>query len=193
MIQPWPKEGSRPVGDFRIFSIRSDAKTSPRTGKVHDFYVIDTVDWVNVLALTPRDELVMIEQYRHGTNTVELEIPGGMIDPHDPSPLAAGVRELVEETGYAGGPAEILGAIYPNPAIMSNTCHTLLVRDCVLKQAVNWDQGEDIHTRLVPADEIPALVATGKIRHSLVVVALYFFELWRRGSKVAGAPRQTAP
>ena len=191
MIQPWPKEGSRPVGDFRIFSIRSDAKTSPRTGKVHDFYVIDTVDWVNVLALTPRDELVMIEQYRHGTNTVELEIPGGMIDPHDPSPLAAGVRELAEETGYAGGSAEILGSIYPNPAIMSNTCHTLLVRDCVLKHEINWDQGEDIVTRLVPAAEVPVLVATGKIRHSLVVVALYFFDLWRRGGMSVEAPRQT--
>ena len=193
MIQPWPKEGSRPVGDFRIFSIRADVKRSPRTGQAHDFFVIDTVDWVNVLALTPGDELVMIEQYRHGTNTVELEIPGGMIDPHDASPLAAGVRELVEETGYVGGPAHILGAVYPNPAIMSNTCHTLLVRNCVLKREVNWDQGEDIVTRLVPAAQIPALVATGKIRHSLVVVALHFFDLWRRGVMVLPDRGSAAP
>jgi 8-oxo-dGTP pyrophosphatase MutT (NUDIX family) len=193
MIQPWPREGSRPLGDYRIFNIRSDAKKSPRTGKVHDFFVIDTADWVNVVALTSRDELVMIEQYRHGTNTVELEIPGGMIDPRDASPLAAGLRELVEETGYVGGPAEILGTIYPNPAIMTNTCHTVLVRNCQLKHEVNWDQGEDILTCLVSAAEIPALVAHGKIRHSLVVVALYFFDLWRRGEMIREGGGQPDP
>jgi ADP-ribose pyrophosphatase len=193
MIQPWSKESSRPVGDFLIFNIRSDAKKSPRTGKVHDFFVIDTVDWVNVVALTSNEELVMIEQYRHGTNTVELEIPGGMMDPHDASPLAAGLRELAEETGYVGLPAGILGTIYPNPAIMSNTCHTVLVRNCLLKHEVNWDQGEDILTRLVPVAEIPALVAQGKIRHSLVVVALYFFELWRRGDIVRDGSGHTVP
>jgi ADP-ribose pyrophosphatase len=181
MIRPWTKEGSRALGDYRIFTLRSDAKKSPRTGQVHDFFVIDTVDWVNVIALTPLDELVMIEQFRHGTDTVELEIPGGMVDAHDASPLDAGLRELREETGYEGGAAEILGQIYPNPAIMSNTCHTVLVRECVLKHALAWDQGEDIITRLVPAAEIPTLVASGRIRHSLVVVALAYFDLWRRG------------
>ncbi len=123
----------------------------------------------------------MIEQYRHGSNTVELEIPGGMIDAGDASPLEAGLRELREETGYAGDRAEIIGTIFPNPAIQSNTCHTVLVKDCELKHGLEWDGGEDLLTRLVPAAEIPQLVATGKIRHSLVVVALYHFELWQRG------------
>ena len=72
MIQPWPKISSQPVGDFRIFTIRSDQKTSPRTGQPHDFFVIDCVNWVNVCAVTPEGQLVMIEQYRHGSNTVEL-------------------------------------------------------------------------------------------------------------------------
>jgi 8-oxo-dGTP pyrophosphatase MutT (NUDIX family) len=181
MIQPWKKTGSTPVGDFRIFSIRSDAKVSPRTGQAHDFYVIDSVDWVNVIALTRNQELVMIEQYRHGSNTVELEIPGGMMDAEDASPLEAGLRELREETGYAGERAEIIGRIFPNPAIQSNTCHTVLVKDCELKHKLEWDSGEDLITRLVPAAEIPRLVATGTIRHSLVVVALYYFDLWQRG------------
>jgi ADP-ribose pyrophosphatase len=180
MIHPWPKESSRLLGDYRIFSIFSETKRSPRTGQAHDFFVINTVDWVNVIALTPRHELVMVEQFRHGTGTVELEIPGGMIDAHDASPLAAGLRELREETGYESAQAEMLGKVYPNPAIMNNTCHTVLARDCELKSPVAWDAGEDMATRLVPAADIPQLVATGIIRHSLVVVALYYFELWRR-------------
>src|SRR5215471_6740945 len=99
MIKPWDKISSESVGDYRIFTIRSDRKISPRTGQEHDFYVIDTVNWVNVIALTPDRQLVMIEQYRHGSNTVELEIPGGMMDATDASPEATGERELREETG----------------------------------------------------------------------------------------------
>jgi ADP-ribose pyrophosphatase len=182
MIKPWQKLHSRPVGDFRIFTIRTDRKVSPRTGKEHDFYVIDCVNWVNVIALTSDRQLVMIEQHRHGSDTVELEIPGGMMDAGDASPAAAGQRELREETGYEGEDPQIIGQIYPNPAIMSNTCFTLYLQNCRLKHSIELDHGEDLITRLVPITEIPRLVATGKIRHSLVVVALYHFELWQRGA-----------
>ncbi len=180
MIKPWPKVGSQPAGDFRIFTIRSDRKISPRTGNEHDFFVIDCVDWVNVIALTPDRQLVMIEQYRHGSDTVELEVPGGMIDAKDDSPMAAGLRELREETGYEGQHPQIIGQIFPNPAIMSNTCYTLLVRNCELKGGLDLDSAEDLAARLVPASEVPRLVADGKVRHSLVAVALYHFEIWER-------------
>ena len=181
MIRPWTKTGSKPLGDYRIFTVRSDEKISPRTGRTHDFFIIDCVDWVNVVALTPRRELVMVEQYRHGSNTVELEIPGGIMDKTDASPVHTAVRELREETGYQGQNARPLASVFANPAIMSNTCHTVLVEDCLLQHAVEWDSGEDLITRLVPVDEVPALIVAGRIRHPLVVVALYHFELWKRG------------
>ena len=180
MIRPWQKLGSRPVGDFRIFTVRTDEKLSPRTGAKHDFFIIDCVDWVNVLAITPQQELVMVEQYRHGTNTVELEIPGGIMDRTDASPLHTGVRELREETGFEGENARVLGDVFANPAIMSNTCHTVLIEQCALKHPVEWDSGEDMLTRLVPLAEVPALVATGRIKHPLVIVALYYLDLLRR-------------
>ena len=180
-VQPWKQLSTKPVGDFRVFTVRSDLKVSPRTGKEHDFYVIESVNWVNVLALTREGQLVMIEQYRHGSNTVELEIPGGMMDAEDASPLAAGLRELREETGYEGSQAETIGQIYANPAIMSNICYTVLVRDCELKHIQQLDQGEDLATCLVSLNEIPNLMRSGRIGHSLVAVALYHFELWRQG------------
>lgn len=181
MIKPWEKIGSEPAGNFRIFTIRSDRKISPRTHKPHDFYVIDCVNWVNVIAVTPNQELVMVEQYRHGSNTVELEIPGGMMDAEDASPIATGVRELREETGYQGEQARVIGEIFPNPAIMSNVCYTLLVENCTCCHEVQFDHGEDLITRLVPVAEVPGLVAAGKIKHSLVVVAFYHYDLARRG------------
>ena len=183
MIKPWNKVGSRPLGDFKIFTVRADRKVSPRTQAEHDFFVIDCANWVNIIAITPEQQIVMVEQYRHGSNTVELEIPGGMIDKKDASPVVAGTRELREETGYEGRNARILGEIFPNPAIMNNTCYTVLVEDCTLVHPVEFDSGEDLITRLVPVADLPRLVAEKKIGHSLVTVALYHFDLWQRGLK----------
>jgi ADP-ribose pyrophosphatase len=183
MIKPWEMLGSKPLADYRIFRVRSDEKVSPRTGQKHDFYIIESVDWVNVLAVTPDKQLVMVEQYRHGSNTVELEIPGGVMDCTDGSPIDTGVRELREETGYEGKDPRLLADVFSNPAIMSNTTHVVLVEDCQLKHPVQMDSGEDLQTRLVPLSEVPALVATGRIKHPLVVVGLYHLDLWRQGLK----------
>ncbi len=183
MIKPWQKIRSKLIGDFRIFKLRSDVKISPRTGKEHDFFILDSVNWVNIIAVTPDQKLVMVEQYRHGSNTVELEIPGGMMDAGETDPVATAVRELREETGYAGGNARLLGKIHSNPAILSNVTYTVLIENCRLQHGVEFDSGEDLITRLVPVAEIPKLVAAEKIGHSLVVVALYHFDLWQRGIK----------
>jgi 8-oxo-dGTP pyrophosphatase MutT (NUDIX family) len=183
MIQPWRKVGSRPIGDFRIFSLRADRIVSPRTGEEHEFYVFDSVNWVNVIAVTPDQQMVLIEQYRHGSGTVELEIPGGMMDPGEESPVVTAIRELREETGYKGTDARLIGRIFANPAIMTNTCFTVLIENCRLQHVTELDHSEDLATRLVPVAEIPRLVAEERIQHSLVVVALYHFDLWQRGLK----------
>ena len=184
MIRPWKKIRSKPSGDFRIFKIRTDTSVNPETGREHDFYVIDSVNWVNVIAMTANQELVMVEQYRHGSDTIELEIPGGMMDAGETDPVATGVRELREETGYEGSRARALGQVLTNPAIFSNTCHTVLVENCRLAHGTEFDHDEDLTTRLIPVADLPKLVAEGKIKHSLVVVALYHFDLWQRGIKI---------
>ena len=104
-----------------------------------------------------------------------------MMDAGDESPVLTGTRELREETGYAGENARVIGQVFPNPAIMSNVCYTVLVENCTCCHAVEFDHSEDLITRLVPAAEIPRLVAAGKIKHSLVIAAVYHFELYQRG------------
>lgn len=178
--QRWPTVSTRNAGDFRIFSIRSDVKVNPRTGQKHDFYILDTTDWVNIIAITPEERIVMVEQYRHGSDAVELEIPGGMMERHETDPVEAGLRELREETGYVGERPQLIGRINPNAAIMSNVCHTLLVENCRRMHKVEFDSGEDLVTRLVPIGELRNLVSSGRIQHALVAVALYHFDLWRQ-------------
>jgi ADP-ribose pyrophosphatase len=177
VIRPWPNISSQPLGDFRVFSVRSAVRRSPRTGDEHKFFIIDSVNWVNVIALTPDRRMVLVEQYRQGTETVELEIPGGMIDPGDGSPEVTAARELREETGYTGENPRLIGQVFPNPAIMSNTSYTVLMENCRLTDPTAFDNSEDLSTRLVPVDEVRGLVASGKIRHCIVVAALFHFEL----------------
>jgi len=128
-LKPWQKVGSKPVGNFRIFTIRSDEVISPRTQQTQDVYVIDCVNWVNVIALTPERNLVMIEQYRHGSNTIELEIPGGMMDPGDASPVAAGLRELREETGHEADNFKLLASLSPSVARYTNRMYCFFAAD----------------------------------------------------------------
>lgn len=180
-VRPWKTLSSTPLADHRIFRVRSDRKTDPRTGAEHDFFAIECVDWVNVVPVTSDGHVVMIEQFRHGSDTIELEIPGGMMDPHESDPVAAGRRELKEETGHEGDRARLIGWVYPNPAIQTNVCHTLLVEGCEKRHEVEFDATEDLATRLVPLAEIPGLIRTGRIRHALVVAALTHFLLDQEG------------
>ncbi|MEY4691630.1 MAG: hypothetical protein RIT19_1955 [Verrucomicrobiota bacterium] len=182
-IRPWEDLGTRSAGDYRIFRVRTVRRRSPRNGVERDFHVMDCADWVNVVAFTRDNELILVEQFRHGVATVELEVPGGIMDPGETDPVAAGLRELREETGYAGEGAVEIGCVLPNSALQSNRCRTVLVRDCRRVGELELDESEDIAVRLVPAEEIPTLVTGGRVRHSLAVAALYHYELWSRSSR----------
>ena len=120
----------------------------------------------------------MVRQYRHGSNTVELEVPGGMIDEEETDPVVAGVRELLEETGYAGTHAELIGQTRPNPALMNNLCYTVVVTGCEQVAEQDLDDAEDIEIKLIDPSAIPGLVADGTIGHALAVVAIYNHEQW---------------
>ncbi len=174
MIRPWKLIHSKKIADHRIFRIFTDLKISPRTGRKHDFFVLHAPNWVNVIPITADNRIV-------GSNTVELEIPGGVMDPHETDPIAAGLRELREETGYAGENARLIGKIHSNPAILNNLTFTVLVENCTLQHDISLDQGEDLITKLVPLDDIPQLIADGRIGHSLVVVAFMHYQLSKQG------------
>lgn len=144
---------------------------SPRTGEVLDRLVLETPDWVNVVAVTPARELVCVRQFRFGTATVELEIPAGIVDPGEEHCDAAR-RELHEETGHTSARWTYLGAVASNPAFQDNLCHHWLAEEATLTDRQDLDAGEDISVELVPLADAPRLVAEGQLRHSLVVSAL---------------------
>lgn len=172
--KPWKLVSSKVNDSYPIFTLHTDRACSPRTNVIHDFYILDSTDWVNVISITPQNEVVLIHQYRHGTREVTLEIPGGIVEPKD-SPEEAARRELLEETGYEGAEMVPLGFVHPNPAFLNNRCYTYLARDVFLAKEQKQDEKEDIEVLLRPLDHIPRLIREGEITHSLVLAAFYRF------------------
>jgi ADP-ribose pyrophosphatase len=176
----WPLLGSRHEKSLVLFRPRWDRLSNPRTGEEFDRLVLETPDWVNVVALTRARELVLVEQYRFGSRDLTLEIPGGVLDRGEEHGAAAR-RELLEETGYTGGAWTYLGAVQPNPAFHDNLCHHWLAEGVERTSVQGLDAGEDIAVRTLPYDEIGAAVTDGRIRHALVLTALCRVVDLRRG------------
>jgi ADP-ribose pyrophosphatase len=173
-LEVWQRVSSERIADCRVFRIRRDVSINPRTNGERDFFIIEASDWINVVPMTSSGEIVMIEQYRHGTGELTLEIPGGAIEEGE-SPAHAALRELLEETGYFADEVILLGRTRPNPATHNNWLYTFLARDAAYTGPPALDEGEDIKVHLVPSDEIPILIANGTITHALVITA---FGLW---------------
>ena len=172
---PWITTRRETVYETRVFSLRRDEKYRAHSpDDKHDFYVLDAVDWCNVVPVTPEGEIVFIEIHRHGTDGTSLEIPGGMIDPEDASPLEAAAREMREETGYEGE-LDYLGVVHPNPALQGNRCFSYVAKNARVVGEPRLDETEDIRIARYPHTDVPGLLRDGKITHALVVAALLWF------------------
>jgi ADP-ribose pyrophosphatase len=167
---------SRPVVDVRVFQVRCVTRASSGREAPRDYHVIDAPSWVNVVARTPAGDVVLVRQERHGIEGVTLEVPGGMVDPGE-DPATAAVRELSEETGYAGRPPVELGWVHPNPAIQSNKTFTYLVEDAAPAGDPDPQDDEEFQVLAVPHAAVRDLVRRGEITHALSVVALYLLDL----------------
>lgn len=174
----WTREASEPGPDLPLFRVRFDSMRHPQTRLSQRCLVLETPDWVNVVAVTPEGRVVMVEQYRFGVGRLSLEPPAGIVGDGE-KPLAAAQRELLEETGYGGDRWRYLGSVSPNAAFHDNRCHHWLVEDAEEIAAPSPDDGEAIRVRLMSIEDLRAEIAAGGIDHTLAQSALSrVFPLW---------------
>ena len=178
----WEVVETEELQDCKVFAVSRAMARSPRTGESHPFFRIEAGEWVNVVPVTPDDELVLVRQYRHGSREITLEIPGGIVDPGE-TPAEAAARELLEETGYRAERVEAIGSVNPNPALFENRCHTFLAPDVVRVAEIQNTQLEETSVELVPMAEIPDQLRQGRIDHALVVAALYWYVLSKQARR----------
>ncbi len=173
MITPWRTLASRTLLQDRWIDLRAD---DCRTAAGHDikpYYVLTYPDWVHVVALTTDDQVVLVEQYRHAAATVCLEPPGGVIDATDASPVAAGQRELLEETGFAATDWQLVASLWANPASQTNRAHTVLATGCHRVGEPALEPGEDgLSVRLLPVADVRSGLRHGLLAQSMHVAGV---------------------
>jgi ADP-ribose pyrophosphatase len=154
-----------------MFRLRRERFRSRASGNTHDFFVMHLADGVHVIAVTPEQQVVLVRQFRAGSGRDSLETPGGLLESGE-DPSVAGARELLEETGYAGDPPERLGILRPNPALLSMSITTIVIRNARRIAAPHPDPTEELAIELAPVREIPAMVRDGRIDHAVCVAGL---------------------
>lgn len=181
MIKKWEINTAKQVGDYKIFTVSQEESVSPITGKTHSFFTIHAKDWVNVVALTYENKVVLVRQYRHGVHDVTIEVPAGGLEIGE-SPIETGLRELKEETGYVTDEAEYIGFVHPNPAIFNNCCHTILAKHVIKDTPQKLDSTEDIEVEEWELDHISDAILSGVITSPFTISAFALYSAYLRKS-----------
>ncbi len=177
MISKWETIESKKVADLFIFDAYIKKRKNPVSGEYGNFTVLESANWVNIIPITKDNKIILIEQYRHGTDSVTFEIPGGLIERGE-DPMIAGVRECTEETGYKSSESPILtGVSFPNPAYQSNQCFSYVWFNCESELEQNLDRHEVINIHSRSKEEVKKMIIDGTINHSVILTAFYFFSL----------------
>ncbi len=142
-------------------------------GVINDeFYVLEYPDWVNVIAITKDGRFVFERQYRHGLGETRYEIPAGVIEEGE-EPIDGARRELLEETGYAGGEWTKLMAVSGNASTTNNLSHCFLAVGVEKVDGQHLDRTEDIEVHLLTRDEVIGLLERDEIKQSLMAAPLW--------------------
>lgn len=161
--RPWRVLSSKQLHSDRWITLRADRCVTPEGVEVSPYYVLEYPDWVHVVAIGHNQQILLVEQYRHGSGRVTLELPAGRMDATDRDPQQAAARELVEETGCAGERVTLVNTSSPNPASHSNRVHTVLATDVAPRQAPQDDPRERLQSRWLGRTEAYQLAIRGEL------------------------------
>jgi len=194
MMKPWSVEQSTITYRDPWLTVRSDRCRVSDGRVIEPFHVLEYPGWINIVALTPEHDVIMVEQYRHGAQKILTELPAGTVEPSDCSPAAAAVRELQEETGYTTGAVYYLGSAYANPANQNNRVWSYLALDCVPAQAPSPDASEDLELKTEPFISLLQSVQRFDLQsfHALALFRAYFFILRSSDPCLAGLRAELA-
>lgn len=169
----WEKLSSKYLVREKWATLRVDACRMPDGTQIDDYYVLEYPDWVNAIAVTEDNEVLLIRQYRHAAEEVFLEVPGGCVDPGE-TPEQAVKRELLEETGYAFETLEPMGHVYANPSTAGNKTYSYLLTGGKKVQEQHLDGREEIEVLKVSIEELKDLLLNNKILQALHVTAILY-------------------
>jgi len=172
-IKKWQRLSSRYLVKEKWATLRVDTCDLQNGVIKDDYYVLEYPNWVNAIAVTEDNKIIMVRQYRHGADIISLEIPGGVID-GDELPEVAIKRELLEETGYSFKSSELIATLYPNPATATNVTYTYLLKGGIKTHDQHLDEHEILNVEEYTIDEVKQILKDNKIEQALHSAALFY-------------------
>lgn len=168
----WRRLATRYVVDSKFLRIREDRLELPNGTIVPEYYVRESDGFVMIFALTSDERVVLVRQYRYGSDSIGLELPAGTLEPGE-GPEACAARELLEETGYAGDGLVSLGS-YAVEAVRSNArAYIFMATNARRTAEPALDPTEHLEVELVPLDAFQAMLADGRIDNLASLAAGY--------------------
>ena len=169
--RPWQVETSEYIHQLPWFTVRKEAIRMENGGTIPNYFIFEYPNWVNVVAVTTKGQLVLIRQYRHGLAGVHYELCAGVIDPGE-DPLVAAQRELLEETGFGGGTWHALMTLSANPGTHSNLTYAFLAVGVDIKQAQHLEKTEEITVHVVTPERAREIINNGEMMQALHLAPL---------------------
>jgi 8-oxo-dGTP pyrophosphatase MutT (NUDIX family) len=177
LVTKWETLAINQIADLKIFTANVVERLNPLTKQCGVFTVLDSPNWVNIIPVTEDGNIVFVKQYRHGTDSITIEIPGGLSEKYETATEAA-KRECIEETGYIGeGEPILIGESYPNPAYQNNKCSTFVWFGCKKVNGQTLDKHEIIDIIEFSKNDVKQMILNNQINHSVILTALFYFQL----------------
>lgn len=171
-LAPWVVKASHYLLRDRWLTVRGDVCVTPSGATLNPFYVLEYPDWAHTVGVDAEQRILIVRQYRHALGRVCAELPGGIVDAADASPLAAAQRELREETGCIGERWETLPAFSPNPATHTNTQYAFLAWGCRQIAAPSPELTEELRAEFVSVPALLTMIDTGEFAHGLHIASV---------------------
>jgi 8-oxo-dGTP pyrophosphatase MutT (NUDIX family) len=165
-VKPWRVRRDRLLLERQWLIVREQEIELPHGGSIDEFHLIEAPDWVAVLALTTENQVVFVDQYRHGAERVSRELPAGVIDVGE-TPEQAARRELLEETGFSAESFTLLVSVSTEPSRHTNRAHFFFASGARRVREQEVDASENISVALMSPSEILPAIASGQIIHGV--------------------------
>lgn len=150
----------------------------PTGREIADYWISEYPPWVNVVAITASDELVLVRQYRPGLGEVHYELPAGVVDEGE-DVETAGRRELREETGFGGGTWSVLAHLSANPALQNNITTTFLAEGVEAQGEPAPESTEDLRVHRMKVGDALGMLDRGEMVQALHAAPLLRYLLGR--------------
>lgn len=153
-------------------TVRRDTVRLPNGKVFPEYYVLEYPTWINVTAITEDGEFVMVKQYRYALGITATELCAGVVEDGE-DPMEGARRELLEETGYAGGEWELTMVISANPGSQNNLTYCYTARGVKKVAGQHLDETEDIEVVLMSEDEVRGMLERNELKQALMCAPLW--------------------